>query len=184
MSRIPPLESEKVNAKSRDLLGDAKQQLGKVPNILKTMAHSEATLGAYMGMSCALSKSSLSAELQEKISLALSQRNECDYCVAAHTSIAKSMGVDDVALATVREGEGQTTREDAAIQLALAVQDTRGFVSDNEIVQANESGITDAEICDIVTLVAKNIFANYFSHVAQTDIDFEEADWLDQMAVG
>jgi len=39
----------------------------------------------------------------------------------------------------------------------------------NPVTQA---GYSSEEIKEIVALVAKNIFANYFNHIAETKIDF------------
>ena len=42
------------------------------------------------------------------------------------------------------------------------------------MARVREAGYGDGEISEIVANVAKNIFTNYFNHVAQTEVDFPE----------
>jgi alkylhydroperoxidase family enzyme len=47
-------------------------------------------------------------------------------------------------------------------------------VSDSDLQDARQGGLSDGEITEIVALVAHNTFTNYFNHVAQTVLDFPE----------
>jgi hypothetical protein len=58
------------------------------------------------------------------------------------------------------------------LQFAQAVVAKRGWVSDDELRAVRDAGYGDADITEIVAVVSINIFANYFSHVAKTEIDF------------
>ncbi|MEL6741446.1 MAG: carboxymuconolactone decarboxylase family protein, partial [Planctomycetota bacterium] len=77
---------------------------GKELNIFKGMANSPAVLNTYLGIAGALSKASLSAKEQEVIHLAVSQENNCSYCLAAHTAIGKGAGLSDVQTVAARTG--------------------------------------------------------------------------------
>jgi alkylhydroperoxidase family enzyme len=58
------------------------------------------------------------------------------------------------------------------VQFAAKVTRERGHVSPADIKAVREAGYTDAEIVEIVALVAENTFTNYLNEVAKTDIDF------------
>ena len=45
-------------------------------------------------------------------------------------------------------------------------------VYDGDLDRVRHAGYGDAEIAEIVAVVAWKTFANYFNHVAGTDIDF------------
>ena len=93
MSRIQPLDPEKAQGKIQELLAAIKAKSGRVPNILKTMAHSPAALQAYLGLSGALADAKLSAKVREQIALTVGEDNQCGYCVAAHSAIGKLAGL-------------------------------------------------------------------------------------------
>ena len=175
MARIQPIDPENTSGKTKEILDALDADFGIVPNIFKTMANSPSTLLAYHSMLDALEDASIGPVIREKISLAISEKNHCQYCTAAHVVMAKDLGIDDVDIQKARLGEGSTDRENAILELALAIMDNHGLIRHNEIENARNNAISDAEICEIVAVVAKSMFANYFNHVAQTDIDFPEA---------
>jgi alkylhydroperoxidase family enzyme len=48
----------------------------------------------------------------------------------------------------------------------------RGHVGDRDIKAVRDAGFTDAQVVEIVALVAENSFTNYLNEVAKTEIDF------------
>jgi alkylhydroperoxidase family enzyme len=52
------------------------------------------------------------------------------------------------------------------------VAQERGHVSDADIAEVRLAGFTDAQIVEIVAIIAENIFTNFLNEVALTDIDF------------
>jgi AhpD family alkylhydroperoxidase len=64
-----------------------------VPNMTRAMANSPAVLDGYLQLSGALTKGKLPAKTREEIALAVSQANSCDYCLAAHSTIGKMVGL-------------------------------------------------------------------------------------------
>ncbi len=50
--------------------------------------------------------------------------------------------------------------------------EARGHVSDGYIAAVRVAGYTDAQIVEIVAIVAENVFTNFLNEVALTDIDF------------
>ena len=64
---------------------------------------------------------------------------------------------------------------DAALHFAQQLVENRGWVSDEDLDRVRRVGHGDAEIAEIVAIVAWKTFANYFNHVAGTDVDFPAA---------
>ncbi|MBV8793495.1 MAG: carboxymuconolactone decarboxylase family protein, partial [Hyphomicrobiales bacterium] len=60
----------------------------------------------------------------------------------------------------------------AAVRFAVEVAKGRGGVSDANLAAVKQAGFTEAQIVEIVALVAENVFTNFLNKVAQTDIDF------------
>nr|VXZ90709.1 uncharacterized peroxidase-related enzyme [Klebsiella pneumoniae] len=66
--------------------------MGKVPNAYLTIGgHSPAALQQALAHNAMLHKGSLSAQQLEAINLSVSEATGCDYCLAAHTLMAKKL---------------------------------------------------------------------------------------------
>lgn len=175
MAKIEPLQTSDANAQQQELLDQVKKKMGGVPNILATMAHAPAVLQSYLSFSGAMGESSLSPALRERISLAVGQRNTCDYCLAAHTALGKMAGLSEEETIQARKGEAATPMDAAAVKFALRILETNGFVTDGDHEDAKAAGLTDQQIIEIVAMVALNILTNLFNHVVDTEVDFPAA---------
>jgi alkylhydroperoxidase family enzyme len=58
------------------------------------------------------------------------------------------------------------------VQFAVAVARTRGRVDDAALAAVRAAGFGDAEIVEIVAVVAENVLTNMLNNVARTEIDF------------
>ena len=81
MTLIAPLDKNDSRPDVKEKLEAFEQEHGMVPNAIGVMAHSKVTLDMYMNMEGALSTGELSPTQREMIALAVSQANECKYCV-------------------------------------------------------------------------------------------------------
>jgi uncharacterized peroxidase-related enzyme len=172
VSRIEPVAVDSVTGRGAELLEAVKGKLGVVPNMMRTMVRAPAVLEAYLGFSGALAKASLSAQTREAIALAVGQANRCQYCVSAHTLLGGKAGLKDTDVVAARSGESRDAKSAAALRFALAVNDRRGNVTDADLAAARAAGLNEAEIIEVVGVVALNVFTNYFNHVADPQIDF------------
>ena len=64
------------------------------------------------------------------------------------------------------------SKVDAALQFARQLVEKRGWADDEDLDRVRRAGYGDGEITEIVAVVAWKTFANYFNHVAGTDVDF------------
>lgn len=176
MSRIPQIHPESASGKAKELLDAVKGKLGLVPNMTRAMANSPAVLDGYLSLSGALSKGNLSAKQREQIALAVGEVNGCDYCLAAHSTIGKMVGLTAEQIMDSRRGTAIDPKAEALVKFARRVVDERGRVSDLDLADAREAGLDDAALAEVVANVALNLFTNYFNHFAETDIDFPRAE--------
>src|SRR5262245_1090977 len=89
---------ETAPAASRPLLEGIGRSFGFVPNLFSVFAESPAALSGALGIFEAFSKSSLTSTEQQLVMLAASEANDCEYCVAAHSTLAKRLARVDPAL--------------------------------------------------------------------------------------
>lgn len=184
MSRINQISPESANDRARPLLDAVKSKLGLVPNMMRAMANSPAVLDSYLQFSGALSKGSLSARVREQIALAVAEANGCDYCLAAHSTIGKMVGLTVEQINDSRLGSSVDPRVDALLRFAREVVEARGKVSDAPLREVRDAGFDDGVIAEVVAQVALDTFTNYFNIVAQTDVDFPKAPELTHEPAG
>lgn len=172
MSRIAIPAREAAPAASQPLLDAVEKQLGVVPNLHRLLALSPPTLQGVLGLGGALAKT-LNVKTRERIALAVAQINGCDYCLSAHTYLGLNLAkIDAEEIAQNRKGASSDPVANAAVAFAAAVTRSRGQVSDADLAAVRAAGYTDAQIVEIVGVVAENIFTNFVNNVAGTDIDF------------
>ncbi len=172
MPRINPITPEAADPKAAELLGNVKASLGMVPNIFGTMANSAAVLEGYLGLSGALGSSSLSAQVNEQIALAVAGANSCDYCASAHTALGNMAGVSADEMSLNLRGSSSDPRTQLALDFAREIVRERGHVRDETLIALREHGFADQQILEIFGQVMANIFTNYFNHLTETEIDF------------
>ena len=175
MSRIQPLDPEKAQGKTQELLAAIKAKSGRVPNIMKTMAHSPVALQAYLGLSGAFADAKLSPKVREQIALAVGEDNQCHYCVAAHSAIGKHAGLTPEEIEGGRRAKSPDPKTDAILKFAQKLSANRGNITDPEWAEVRKAGCSDEEGLEIIAAVSLNLFTNYVNHVADTVIDFPQA---------
>ena len=176
MARIQPVRD--ADPKTPELLSAVKKNLGILPNMISTMARSPAVVQAYLGFSKSLEKGLLPVSLRERISLAVSEAGQCNYCLSAHTVLAGKAGLSESDILDARHGTASDDKVSAALAFARAIVEDRGHVSDDDIEEVRQAGYNDGEITEIVGNVILTIFTNYFNHVADPKIDFPVAPAL------
>ena len=82
MSRIQPVSQPQPAA--AQTLTTLRRNLGMVPNLYATLAHSPALLNGFLAFAEALGKGRLTAPQRELLALAIGQANACQYCLSAH----------------------------------------------------------------------------------------------------
>jgi uncharacterized peroxidase-related enzyme len=172
MPRLTVPTRQAAPAASQPLLDAVEKQLGVVPNLFRLVALSPAALQGFLGLNGALGKA-LDVKTRERIALAVAQINGCDYCLSAHTYLGLNLAkIDAAEIALNRKGASTDAKAGAAVAFAAKVTQARGHVTDSDVAAVKAAGYTDAQIVEIIAVVAENVFTNLLNIVAQTEIDF------------
>ncbi|TSD90771.1 carboxymuconolactone decarboxylase family protein [Mycobacterium sp. KBS0706] len=172
MARAAALKPEQVPAASKPTLDTFTQSIGFTPTMMATFAQSPIAFNAWAALLGSLSKA-LDVKTRDSIGLAVSEVNGCDYCLTVHSFTAEHMAklpAADIILA--RNGHASDPKRDAAVQFARKVIATRGKVSDADLQTVRAAGHTDANIMEIVALVAMYSLTNFFNNVFDPEQDF------------
>ena len=172
MSRTIALEPENVPAESKPTLDAFTKSIGFTPNMMASFAQSPIAFNAWATLLGSLSKA-LDVRTRDSIGLAVSEVNGCNYCLTVHSYTAEHMAklsADDIILA--RKGHANDPKRDAAVQFARKVIKARGHVGDADLKAVRDVGYTDANIIEIVALVAMYSLTNFFNNVFDPERDF------------
>jgi uncharacterized peroxidase-related enzyme len=172
MQRIDAIDPQAATGPAKALLDGVQNKLGFVPNLMRTLAVSPATLDAYLSFGDRLNQGHLSPKLREQLAVTVAYSNSCQYCLAAHTAIGGMLGLTPAQLEAAYTADSTDPKIAAALDFAQQLVQSQGHVSDEEVAKVRHAGYTDAEITEIVGHVALNVFTNYFNTLAQTDVDF------------
>lgn len=172
MSRIRPLTRETATADQAQALAKIEAKMGRVPNVLATLAHSPAALGTYLAATAAIAEGSLDAKARERVALAIATANQCDYCASAHTQIGRQAGLTSEEIEQALHAQADDPKTQALLRFADAVVTERGKVSDATLNAFKAAGWSDGAVFEVVALVALNTLTNYANHIAETAIDF------------
>ena len=176
-----PTKNE-VSENNQAIFNQLEKGLGFVPNLFATYAYSETALENYLAFSNA--KTSLKAKEKEVVNLAVSQVNNCIYCLSAHTAIGKMNGFTDSQILELRAGEASFDNQlDALARLAKNITENRGRTSEDVLENFFNQGYTKANLVDVISLVGDKTISNYLHSTTQVPVDFPVAQPLDVATV-
>ncbi|WP_421803577.1 carboxymuconolactone decarboxylase family protein [Flagellimonas sp.] len=178
MSTINVPKREEVSAANQAIFDNLEKAVGFVPNLFATYAHSENALGNYLTLSNA--KTSLKAKEKEVVNLAVSQVNNCIYCLSAHTAIGKMNGFTDDQILELRAGKASFDEKlDALANLAKNITENRGATDEETLDRFFAAGWTKENLIDTIVLVGDKTISNYLHSTTQVPVDFPVAQPLE-----
>lgn len=168
-------------APSKDMLAAAQTKYGFVPNMFGELAEAPAALGSYIALGAALEKSSLTPTEQQVVLISTSVENGCEYCVAAHTLVAKNMLKVDAAIITALRSK--STIADKKLQtlaeFTRAIVAQRGAVTDKQLQGFLAAGYGKQQVLEVIVGVAMKTLSNYANNLMHTPLDaaFQTEAW-------
>lgn len=161
-------------AGSLPILEAALKGLGFIPNLYAHLAEAPNALSAYKQLGALLEQSALTPEEQQIVLISVSIENRCEYCVAAHSFLARNLvKVDSQRIDALR---GQSCLQDqklnALVAFTRAVVRERGWVAGSqELKDFFAAGYTQQNALEVVLGVAMKTLSNYTNHLTDTPLD-------------
>lgn len=157
---------------SKPLLADVKAQFGFVPNLQSIMAESPELLAAHGALWGAFSKTTLTQHEQQVVFMTAIYENDCHYCMAGHTTMAKMQKLGEDAIAALRNGGTiADPKLEALHAFTTLVVRNRGFVADADVQAFLDAGYTRRNVLEVVLGVSIKIQSNYTNHLVGTPLD-------------
>lgn len=169
-----------VSDNHKAIFDNLNKALGFVPNLYATYAHSDTALENYLNFANA--KTALTAKEKEVVNLAVSQVNDCLYCLSAHTAIGKMNGFTDAQILELRAGGASfDSKLDALAKFAKHVTEQRGKADASAVDNLLNAGYSKGQLIDIIVLVGEKTISNYIHNTTQVAIDFPVAPELENV---
>jgi uncharacterized peroxidase-related enzyme len=163
-----------VSPANQAIFDNLKKALGFVPNLYATFAHSETALPTYLALQNA--KSSLSSKAREVINLAVSEVNQCAYCLAAHTTLGKMVGFTPEQILDIRSGTAPfDARLNALARLVRNVALKRGHTDQAALQAFFDAGWTEGNLVDVMLVIGDKTVSNYLHSTTEIPVDFPAA---------
>jgi uncharacterized peroxidase-related enzyme len=166
---------------SRPLLDKVSRQFGFVPSLLGGLANAPAALEGYLTLAGIFERSSLSRVEQQVVLLAVSVENNCEFCVSAHSFIARNMVKVDADTVTALRSGGKlpNPRLDALATFVRQVVIQRGWVDPAGLQAFEDAGYSRSQALDVILGVSLKTLSNYANHLLGTPVDsaFEAERW-------
>ena len=178
MSNFNVPTRDEVSSNNQAIFDNLEKAVGFVPNLYATYAHSENALENYLNFANA--KTSLSAKQKEVVNLAVSQVNNCIYCLSAHTAIGKMNGFTDEQILELRTGRASfDSKLDALARLSRNITENRGATDADVVDNFLNAGWTKENLIDTIVLVGDKTISNYIHSTTQVPVDFPVAQPLE-----
>lgn len=172
MSRIPVIDTKTLEGAAKANVDRLAGMIGFVPSLLGAMANAPKALHGYRHLEDQLMEGSISGPIGELVALTIAEFNGCDYCLGAHTKIGDMMGVTAQQAEAARHGDADDAKSQAVLDITQAILRNRGRVTDYQLNEAVEAGVTHAEMVEIICHIGAHTISNYMSRLAQYEPDF------------
>lgn len=163
---------ETAPEKSRDILKAVHGKFGFVPNVLGEMAESPALLKGYVELSETVKTGHFSPIEQQIVQMTASWMNGCDYCVAAHSTVAQKEKLPVEIITALREDSPlKDAKLESLRQFTKIVLKKMGRADERDIETFIKAGYTHAHVYEVVLGLSLKFITNYVNHIVKTPLD-------------
>lgn len=157
---------------SKPLLENSIKAFGRLPSLHGVMAESPGLLEGYQHLHrLAIEGTAFTPEERTVVWMTVNVANECHYCVPAHTGIAKREKIDDGIINALRDETPLPAKLEALRDFTLAVRDTHGRPSADDIAAFEAAGYGERAILDVILIVAQKVMSNFTNAIFNTPTD-------------
>lgn len=175
MDRLNVVTPQQAGGRVKELFDGIKASVGAIPNIYQGIANSPAALEGVLHLGKVLNSGQLSGAEIEAVKLVVSQVYGCNYCLAAHTLLGKKHGLTEGETIAIRRGTIEQPKLGTLVKFVNAVMRPEGRATDDSVRALRAAGYNDAQITEIVLVIAQTVFTTLFNRVHQTPVDFPPA---------
>jgi uncharacterized peroxidase-related enzyme len=163
---------------SKPMLEKVQKSLSFIPNLMATFANNATVLEGYLALGAVFEKGSFTPRERQIILLATSVENNCNYCAAAHSQIAKTLlrTPAEVIAAVQNKTPVPDVKLNALVDLVRDLVRERGYAKDKTIQKFLAAGYKKEQVMELLLGIALKTISNYLDHISPTPVDKAFAD--------
>ena len=144
-----------------------------IPNLMAILANSPTALQGYLALDAIWEDGSFPPWERQLILLAASVENECNYCVAVHSSIAKNaLHIPTQIISAIANNTSLTDGKlNALICLVKELVRERGYASEASLKNFIAVGYRKEQVMELLLAIALKTISNYLDHISPAPID-------------
>lgn len=168
-----PLTVATAPEASRPLLEKVQNSLGFIPNLMAIFANNATVLEGYLALGAVFEKGSFTLRERQIILLATSVENNCNYCAATHSQIAKALlrTPAEVIAAVRNDAPVPDARLNALVNLVKELVRERGYAKEKTIQKFLAAGYRKEQVMELLLGIALKTISNYLDHISPTPLD-------------
>jgi uncharacterized peroxidase-related enzyme len=172
MTRISVPTYEQAPEASKPTLDEVQKNLAFAPNLQRMMAQAPAVLNGWAALQGSLA-TTLDLKTRDAIALAVSEVNQCTYCLAAHTWVSMQFAkIPPDEIARNRHGKSLDPKRAAAARFAAKLVELRGKVSLEDVRELQTAGFSEKNVLEIIALASQFQMTNLINNAMDTTVDF------------
>jgi AhpD family alkylhydroperoxidase len=180
MKTLKPLKKEEASFETQQIFAELKSKIGMVPKLYAAMGESDKLLSGYLNFVETLKTGEFSGKEYEAIALITSEKNHCDYCISAHTTLGKMQGFSERETLEIRQNSVLDKRLYSLVNLASEIISKNGYPSESTVSEFFHAGYSKAAFAELIAIVTITTLTNYIHHNGKFEIDFPKAQPLNK----
>lgn len=177
---LPIYTIETAPEASKAALAQAKTTFGFIPNLEGIFAQAPSLLKGSMALWDLFEATSFTPVEQQVVYLTANYEHECHYCMAAHSGLAKMIGMLAEEIEALRNGKPLSEPKLQALrQFTQRMVEARGWVEERDIEAFLAAGYTQQQVLEVILGIAIKVMHNYTNHIATMPLDkpFQPSVW-------
>ena len=168
-----PLTVATAPEASRPMLERVQKSLGFLPNLMAIFANNATVLEGSLALGAVFEKGSFTPSERQIILLAASVENNCNYCAAAHSQIAKALlrTPAEVIAAVQNNTPVPDAKLNALVNLVKELVRERGYAKEKTIQEFLAAGYKKEQVMELLLGIALKTISNYLDHISATPLD-------------
>ena len=178
MTTFTSYNLDNAPAATKERLADIAATWGFLPKLHGNLAESPLALDAYDTLFGMVTSTATLTPIEQQVAFqTVNVFHECEYCTAGHTWLSRSVNMDEATIAALRAGMPVAdARLEALHVFTKAVLQGRGQVDDAGVDALLAAGFTQAQVLEVVTIIATKTISNYTNHLTKTPKEAFMAD--------
>ncbi len=163
---------ETAPERSKVLLNAEFKQNGFIPNIYGIMSESPELLKAYRQMADLFNETSFSPVEKNIVWLTVSYNNNCHYCMAIHSMVAKMYKLPEEMIEALRTNQPLNDMKlETFRQFIVLLVEKRGWASEEDVTTFLAAGYTQKNVLELILGIGQKTISNYMNHITHTPLD-------------